>query len=85
MDWLAGIFELVGLIFVGKKNPIGFLLNIGGNILWLIIAIYIELYGLLLVVIPAIGINVYNWYKWTYENKKLVKNKRRYSSINYMA
>ena len=65
MDYIAGLLELLGSYLIGNKNKIGFLLNILGCILWIYVAIQTQIYGLLLVVIPAIVINSRNFIKWT--------------------
>ena len=65
MDWLAGLFELFGLYVLGNKKDFGFILNVCGNIIWIIVAFKMKIYGLLLVVIPAIFINIRNYKKWS--------------------
>lgn len=65
IDWLAGLFELLGLYVVGNKNKFGFLFNICGNVLWIYVAFEYQVYGLLLVVIPALFINFRNYLKWS--------------------
>jgi len=64
MDYLAGLLELVGLVIIGNKSRLGFLVNMLGNLLWTFVAIRTHLYGLLLVVIPAFFINLRNFIKW---------------------
>jgi len=64
MDWLAGIFELIGLYVIGVKNKYGFLINILGNVAWIYVALTTGVYGLLLVVCPAIVLNTTNYVKW---------------------
>ena len=64
MDWLAGLFELFGLYILGNKKTFGFILNICGNIIWIVVAFKMQIYGLLLVVVPAIFINIRNYKKW---------------------
>ena len=65
LDWIAGLFELSGSWTIGNKKKIGFLLNIIGCSCWIIVAFKSKVYGLLLVVIPAIVINIRNFIKWT--------------------
>jgi len=72
MDYIAAIFELLGLYVIGSKSKNGFLFNIIGNIIWVIVSFHSHLYGLLLVTIPAIFINIYNYRKWMYESKQKV-------------
>lgn len=65
MDWLAGIFELLGLYIIGCRSKSGFLFNITGNLLWILyVFISNSTFGLLLVVIPALLINIINYGKW---------------------
>jgi hypothetical protein len=70
LDYIAAIFELLGLYLIGNRSWYGFASNIIGGILW-ILAVFIshEMFGLLLVVIPAIILNIININKW----KKNVK------------
>jgi len=68
MDYIAGFFELLGLWYVGNKSKYGFIISIIGNLVWVIYVILNNhTYGLLLVVIPAMFINVRNFFKW-YKN-----------------
>lgn len=72
MDWIAAIFELSGLYIVGNKNKFGFILNILCGICWLIYVFTTRsTYGLLLVVIPALVINIRNFIKWKKENDEV--------------
>jgi len=68
-DILAGIIELTGSWLVGNKRKIGFAINILGNIAWIIVAFKMKVYGLLIVVIPALFINIRNYFKWKEEEK----------------
>ena len=71
IDWIAGIMELVGLAVVGNKNKTGFLISTAGNIVWVVYVFHTgSTYGLLVVVGPAICINVRNWLKWRREEKE---------------
>jgi len=69
IDWVAGAFELSGSWKTGNKKKIGFVLNLLGSIAWIYVAFNSHVYGLLLVVIPAIFINIRNWLKWNAEEK----------------
>lgn len=65
MDFLAGFLELVGLILVGYKLKWGFILNALGCSTWIYYVLSTgQALGLLLVVIPAIMINVINFRRW---------------------
>lgn len=69
IDFVAGGFELIALYVLGNKNRYGFLLNVVGNSLWTYIAIRYKLYGLLLVVLPAIVLNIRNFARWRRNEK----------------
>ena len=64
MDWLASILELSGLYFNGNKKRYCFIFSGIGCCLWIFVSIDKEVYGLLLVVVPALVLNVINWRKW---------------------
>lgn len=64
-DWIAAILELSGGWVVGNKNRWGFMLNLACGIMWVTYVIVSKsTYGLLLVVVPAMGINIRNFIKW---------------------
>lgn len=68
MDFIAGFLELLGLIFIGQKIKFGFISNFAGCLIWIYVAITYGVYGLLLVVIPALFINLYNFWLWNKNN-----------------
>lgn len=72
MSWLAGAFELVSIYMIGNRNRYGFITGIACNVLWIIVAITnLEIAGgLLVVVVPALGLNVRNFIKWGKNNDK---------------
>jgi len=78
MDWLAGILELFGGWLVGNKKKIGFISNILGCSIWIYVALTTHVYGLLIVVIPALFVNTRNYIKWRREGmgKKRFKEKK---------
>ena len=65
MDWIAGLLELIGSWLIGYKRKVGFIANIIANLLWIVAAIQFKMYGLILVVIPGITINLRNYILWT--------------------
>jgi hypothetical protein len=65
MDLIAGCAELIGNILVGNKNKWGFACNLLGCLVWIWVAIHCRIYGLLLVVVPGIFVNIRNFRKWT--------------------
>ena len=63
--WLASAAELSGLWMIGGKKKFGFLVSIVGNLIWIVVALLgLPATGLLLVVIPAMFINVRNFIRW---------------------
>ncbi len=65
MDWIAAILELAGAWVVGNKKCLGFLLNILCCLFWVLYVMENKTaYGVLLVTIPALGINARNFLKW---------------------
>ena len=71
IDFVAGAFELCGLWCVGNKWRIGFMLNLVGGMAWIYVSIKMQIFGLLLVVVPAIVLNIRNYRKWSDdENRK---------------
>jgi len=65
LDYVAGVLELVGLWKVGDKNRIGFIFNIICGLCWILYVFTSKsTYGLLIVVVPAMLINVRNFIKW---------------------
>ncbi len=64
LDYAAATLELTGAWLVGSKRRIGFVLNAAGCLIWIEVALRVELYGLLLVVVPALVINMRNWWRW---------------------
>jgi len=67
IDFIAGGFELTASYVLGNKKRYGFLLNLVGNSLWIYVAFKVQIYGLLLVVIPALILNIRNFLKWRKE------------------
>ena len=65
IDFVAGAFELCGLWCVGNKWRIGFILNLLAGFVWIYVSIKMEIFGLLLVVVPAIVLNIRNYRKWS--------------------
>ena len=67
MDWLAGIVELIAKYLCGKKSRYGWLIHIIAGLLWMFVAVQTGVYGLLVIVIPSLGLNMYNYWKWSNE------------------
>ena len=69
IDFVAGGLELTALYAVGNKKRYSFLLGVLVDLLWMYVAITARIYGLLLVVIPAMVLNIRNYVKWGRESK----------------
>lgn len=64
MDLLAGAIELIAKWIVGNKNRYGFVLHLISGLLWSYIAFTTKIYGLLIITLPSIIINIRNFLKW---------------------
>lgn len=64
IDFIAGGLDLAGIFTVGNKDRRGFLLHLIGNAAWVYVAMDLKVYGLLLVVLPAMVLNIRNFLKW---------------------
>lgn len=73
LDYIAGASELVGSWLIGSKRRVGFLINMTCCLTWVVVAFNREVYGLLLVVVPAFFINIRNYHRWRKSNRGLKK------------
>ncbi len=65
LDWLASLLELLGIWVVGNKDRRGFLVFICCGLCWITyVLVSGSTYGLLLVVVPALFLNLGNFIKW---------------------
>jgi len=68
MSWIAGIFEIIGGVLLGNKDRNGFVFNIFGCFIWIVIGVKNiknpDIAGILLVVVPMFFINIINFIKW---------------------
>ncbi len=71
-SWLASAAELTGLWMIGNKKKFGFLISIIGNAIWIaVVLLGLPATGLLLVVVPALIINVRNFFKWKLQDDEI--------------
>jgi len=68
MQYIAGALELFGMVIVGNKNKWAFIIFIACSLCWIYVAFTAPMYGLLIPVIPSIGINIRNYIKWSKED-----------------
>ncbi len=73
MDWVAGFMELLGGWLIGSKKKAGFVSNFIGCIIWVYVSVTTEIYGLLLVVVPGLFVNMRNYAKWLKEDSRTLK------------
>jgi len=64
MSYLAAIFEIAGAWMVGNKERWGFVVFMIGNVLWFMLGIKTGEYGLNLVSVVFLLINIRNFRKW---------------------
>ncbi len=65
IDFVAGATEMVGAWYVGNKRRWGFLALAACDVLWIVYVLSQQVaYGLLLVVVPMLFINIRNFVKW---------------------
>jgi nicotinamide riboside transporter PnuC len=68
-DVIAGTSELIGIWLLGNKKKFGFICNFFAACCWVYVAFHNQVYGLLIMAVPAIIINIRNYFKWTKESK----------------
>ena len=64
IDYIAAGLDLTGLYVIGDKKRSGFIIFAIADLLWIQVACQYEVYGLLLVVVPALILNMRNFIKW---------------------
>ena len=70
MDWVAGLLELCGKWIVGHKHRYGWLFSTGSSVCWIVYVLMSrQAYGLLVICIPAVFINLWNFHKWSRNGK----------------
>ena len=65
MDIVAGLLELIALFQLGEYERAGFLFNVAACGIWVYVSLNKKIYGLLLVAVPAIILNIVNYIKWS--------------------
>lgn len=65
IGWIANIGFILGSIFISFKNKNGFIFNIFGNLLYLYVGIYQELYSLSFISLFLALISLFGYFKWT--------------------
>jgi len=71
LDWFASSLELMKMVAIAKKNRVGFVVGFMSCIAWLLYVFLTKsAYGILLVIIPAMGLNVWGYISWGKTKKK---------------
>jgi hypothetical protein len=69
IDWFASCLELTKMLFIAKKSRTGFVVGFMSCIAWIVYVFLTKsAYGILLVVVPAMLINVVSYIKWGPDN-----------------
>lgn len=69
LQWVLPIMGLTGTYIVGKKNVWGWLLQLGGQVLWAVFIIAIDKPGLLIGTLFYAGMYAWNFRKWLREER----------------
>lgn len=66
MDFIGAILELAGKWVTGRKNRYGWLISTTASLCWILYVVISKVsYGMLIIAIPAIVINLWNFRKWS--------------------
>ena len=61
---------IVGLIFIGNKNKIGFIYNLISWIFWTLLFIYSKLYIMLIIQVFYLVLNIRGYINWRKDEEK---------------
>lgn len=64
MDYIGSMLLIIGLIFIGKKDRRGWLIQILGNILFIFIMFESRIYGALVLSCVMTVLCIINYKKW---------------------
>jgi len=64
IGWIANILIVVAIMFIGRKQRIGWIFSIIGNLLWCIYAVQLNLWSALFIDGLTMIIGIYSWRKW---------------------
>ena len=63
MGWIANVFAILGLIYLGRKKRIGFLFGLACNIIYAIVGYKNGILSLTLLNVVLAVINIWYWVK----------------------
>ena len=64
LDWIAGILTIWAIHALGKRERNGFLLMIAGNICWVALGILSQIWGMIVLNLLFVGMNVRGYRQW---------------------
>ncbi len=64
LDWVASLLTLLGMIYIGNKKRIGFIIAIVSNIIWIIFAIKMHSDGMVFLNIILAVIYIRSYIQW---------------------
>jgi len=71
VDWITAAITLLGVYLVGCKWKVGFLIGAVGCIGWCTVGVLTGAYGMLGSCVPMFFMNLYCWWKWWREERKV--------------
>lgn len=69
-SYILSVFSVLSLWLMGNKNIYGIVIGLVGQLLWIVYAIFLKEYGLLIGVFAYTIVHIRNLVKWTQETKK---------------
>ncbi len=64
IGWIGNIFFLLGAIFLAKKSSLGWYCQILGNLIYIIVALLLNVNSMWALSVLLILINIYGLYQW---------------------
>lgn len=64
-SWVLTSVGIMGLYLMTKKNPAGFVVGLGAQLMWIMYALSTEQYGFVVSAIAYGFVNVLGFYRWT--------------------
>lgn len=75
-SWLLTTIGVAGLVLVGRKNKIGWVIAIGVQGLWITYAVITKQWGFIASALIYGGVNLYNWNRWRREERRQLEDLR---------
>lgn len=68
-SYILSVFSVLSLWLMGDKNIYGIVIGLIGQLLWIVYAIFLEEYGLLIGVFAYTAVHIRNLVKWVQDTK----------------